>query len=282
MQPTDKFEPVDYLVIGHISVDVTTDGLRLGGTATYSALTALALGLRVGVVTSWADNLSLDPLAGIPVSNFPSDVSTTFENIETPKGRVQVLHHVAPRLEYFQVPEAWRKPLIVHLGPIAQEVEPALARSFPDSMVCLTPQGWLRAWDAEGHVHPTEWPEAAYVLPHATAAVISREDVRGCESCIEEMAASCHILVLTEGRSGSTVFWNGDVRHFPAQHVEEIDPVGAGDIYAASFFSRLYTTRDPWEAARFATLLGTYSVTRRRLDGIPTKEEIESCKVEIY
>ena len=45
-------EPVDYLVIGHVSQDLTPSGARLGGTASYSSLTAKALGLRVGVYTA--------------------------------------------------------------------------------------------------------------------------------------------------------------------------------------------------------------------------------------
>ena len=45
-------EPVDYLVIGHVAHDLTPEGPRLGGTVAYSALTARALGLRVGVVTA--------------------------------------------------------------------------------------------------------------------------------------------------------------------------------------------------------------------------------------
>ena len=36
-------EPVDYLVIGHVAHDLTPEGPRLGGTAAYSALTAMAL-----------------------------------------------------------------------------------------------------------------------------------------------------------------------------------------------------------------------------------------------
>ena len=61
----------------------------------------------------------------------------------------------------------------------------------------------------------------------------------------------------------------------------EVDPVGAGDIFAAAFFSRLYTTRDPWEAGRFATHLAAFSVTRRGLEGIPTPDEVQTCLTEI-
>jgi sugar/nucleoside kinase (ribokinase family) len=53
-------------------------------------------------------------------------------------------------------------------------------------------------------------------------------------------------------------------------------------VFAAAFFSRLFTTRDPWEAARFATQLGAISVTRPGLTGIPTAEEIEACMVEVF
>ena len=37
----------DYLLIGHIAHDVTPQGPRLGGTVSYGAYTAVALGLRV-------------------------------------------------------------------------------------------------------------------------------------------------------------------------------------------------------------------------------------------
>jgi sugar/nucleoside kinase (ribokinase family) len=63
--------------------------------------------------------------------------------------------------------------------------------------------------------------------------------------------------------------------------MEEVDPTGAGDIFAAAFFFRLHATRDPWEAARFATNLAALSVARVGLEGIPTAEEVQSCLIEI-
>ena len=109
------FEPVDYLMIGHITVDLSPNGSRLGGTATYSALTARAMGLRVGIVTSWGEEISSDPLNGIPIANFHTEKSSTFENILTAQGRVQYLYHNAPSIDYHLVPEVWRQAPIVHL-----------------------------------------------------------------------------------------------------------------------------------------------------------------------
>jgi len=145
-------EPINYLLIGHITRDLTPSGPRLGGTAVYSGLTATALGLRVGIVTSRGTELPLGELNRIPVINYPAENSTTFENIYTNTGRIQIVHTVASQLDYHIIPEPWRQAPIVHLGPIAQEVEPGLVRSFPASLVRVTPQGWLRTWNQAGHI----------------------------------------------------------------------------------------------------------------------------------
>jgi sugar/nucleoside kinase (ribokinase family) len=216
-------------------------------------------------------------LANIPVAGLHSQDNTTFENISTPTGRVQHLHHRAPGLDLSLVPEHWRNASIVHLAPVANEVDPGLARAFPNSLVGLTPQGWMRSWDDEGLVQFSDWPEAGYVLGPSNAAVLSIEDVHGDESYIEDFSSHVRILAVTEGALGSRVYWNGDVRRFRPPEMVEVESTGAGDIYAAAFFIRLQATRDPWEAGRFATQLAAFSVTRRGLEGIPTADEIQQC-----
>ncbi len=275
-------EPVDYLVIGHLTVDLTPQGKRLGGTAAYSALTARALGLKVGVVTVWGAEIPLGAMGDIPVVSFPSDQSTIFENRYADVARTQYLIQRADDIEYYHVPEPWRSARIVHLGPVAQEIGPGFSRNFPNAWIGVTPQGWLRQWDADGKVSPVEWPEAGYVLEQAGAAVISVDDVDENEDRIDEMAAFCRVLAVTESRLGARVYWNGDVRRFHPPNVEEVDPTGAGDIFAAAFFVRLFATRDPWEAGRYATHLSAISVTRPGLEGIPTQDEINACLVEVF
>jgi len=276
-----RYEPVDYLIIGHLANDLTPQGTRLGGTAAYSAMTAQALGLRVGVVTSWGSQSVPDLGPRISVVNYPSEHSTTFENISTPEGRIQFVHNLASNLSLNLIPDVWRSPSIVHLAPIAQEVDPTLVRNFPSAMIGVTPQGWLRTIDSQGRVNPCEWPESSFVLQKAGATVLSLEDIGGVEERLDELASSSRILVVTEAAEGSRAYWNGDVRRFRAPQVELVDDTGAGDIFAAAFFVRLYVTRDPWEAARFATQLSAYSVSRAGLESIPTDEEIEATTVEI-
>lgn len=277
----NPLEAIDYLIIGHLTVDLTPQGPRLGGSVSYSGLTARALGLRVGIVTSWADEILLGPLSAIPIINYPTEHSTTFQNNYTPQGREQTILHTASALDLYQVPEAWRNAPIVHLAPVAQEVEPNLARSFPAALVGVTPQGWMRSWDQNGRVRIAEWPEADFVLSRSAAAVMSIEDVGYDEDRVEEIATSCRVLAVTEADQGARLYWNGDVRRFRPPQVQEVDPTGAGDIFAAAFFSRLFITRDPWEATRFATYLSAMSVTRPGLEGIPTLQEIEEGLVQV-
>ncbi len=274
-------EPVDYLIFGVLTKDLTPNGPRMGGTASFSSLTARALGLRVGIITTCSNDLDFSQLNGIQIINKYSDTTATFENVYTATGRIQFCYSQAGILEPVLIPEAWKNTPIVHLGPLVNEIHPSLSTAFPNSLIGLTPQGWLRTWDEKGRVYPTEWLEYRYVMGNSDIAVISVEDVQGDEERIEEMASAIKIFVVTEGANGSRVFWNGDVRHFTPPKMVELDATGAGDIFAAAYFFRYLATKDPWEAARFATHLAAYSVTRAGLNSIPTREEIQNCLVEV-
>jgi len=273
--------PVDYLVIGHVARDLTPDGPVLGGTVAYSALTAHALGLRVGIVTAAGSDVSLEPLNGIPLISIESESSTTYENIYSENGRVQYLRAQASRIDLERVPEAWKSASIIHLGPIADEVNSVLPKGFSPNLLGLTPQGWMRQWDSNGLVSPREWTGSEAALAQAGAVVLSIEDVNGDGELIEQMSGQTKILVVTEGAAGAVLYWNGDRRRFRAPAVKEADATGAGDIFATAFFVRLLNTRDPWEATRFATLVASHSVERAGLDGIPTPLEIEQSAMVV-
>lgn len=282
MDAITKLVPIDYLVIGHISCDFSDNGKTLGGTASYASLTAKAIGLNVGIITSWGGEIPLNPLHGIAIINLPAKASTTFENIYSKRGRKQILHNVAAQLDETLIPESWLNTPIVHLGPIAREVHPDLITLFPNSLVGVTPQGWYRTWDELGNVKLSPWVEASKFLPRADVTIISTEDVDENEEIIEDLAGICPILIVTEGYCGARVYWHGDVRRFNAPKVIEENATGAGDIFAASFFIRYHKTKNPWEAARFANQIASQSVTRTGLDSIPKKKEIKLASSEVF
>ena len=50
----------DFLAIGVVTKDISPEGYTIGGAVTYSALTALRMGLSPAVVTSAASDLDFD------------------------------------------------------------------------------------------------------------------------------------------------------------------------------------------------------------------------------
>jgi len=267
----------DYLVIGHLSQDMTPEGPRPGGTAAYAARTARAFGLRAAIATAChAADLPANALEGIAVHCIPSAATTTFALETTPRGRRLHLRARAASLGWEAIPEGWRRAPIVHLAPIAGELPADLAGRFPGRFVGITPQGWLRAWNADGTIRPAPWPEAEAVLSHATAAVLSLEDLGNDESRIPALAALVPVLVVTRGAAGATLHWQGETHTIAAPPTQAVDATGAGDIFAAAFFIRLYHTRDPLAAARLAAHTASLSVQRRGLASTLSPAEIRT------
>jgi sugar/nucleoside kinase (ribokinase family) len=254
--------PPDYLLIGHVSQDLTPAGVVPGGTVVYAGQTAVALDCQTAVLTSAAADFSLEPvLPGMAVALVESAQTTVFTNIYAADGRRQIVHSVAERLTANHVPATWLQASIVHLAPIANEIDPDVIHLFSHSLVGLTPQGWLRQWGADGRVRQVEWPAAREVLGLATAVVVSEEDLPGPD--LEQYRQWSRLLVVTRGSAGCTVHYQAESRHISAPAVAEVNATGAGDIFAAAFFIRLHQTGgDPWLAAEFANALAAQSVTQ--------------------
>jgi sugar/nucleoside kinase (ribokinase family) len=269
---------LDYLVVGHVTRDVVTDGsFRLGGTVCYAARTARACGCRVGVVTSASTELDLAPvLDGVLVARSPASATTTFENIYVNGGRVQMLHAVADVLQPESIPPGWRTS-VVHLGPVAQECSPQLLDAVGDAFLGLTPQGWMRRWDQSGQVSYRDWQQPEELLARADAVILSETDVPD-RAMLAHYASCTRLLVVTQGAAGCTVYAQGVVRSFPAAARREVDPTGAGDVFAAAFFYWMQRESDPWQAARFANCVAANSVTRVGLAGTPSTEEVDRCR----
>jgi 1D-myo-inositol 3-kinase len=272
--------PPDYLVIGHVTRDLIAGSeSRVGGTATYAALAADRLGQRVAVLTS------MDPAwplfrsyPSIDVACRPSANTTTFENIYTAGARRQYIRSVASALTPADLPAVWQQAKIVHLGPVSQEVSPTLVHCFANALVGVTPQGWMRRWDSDGLVLPTEWESADVVLRGADVVVLSLEDVGRDRDRLSSYIRQARLLVLTLGRQGAIVYQQGREQRVPAYLVEETDPTGAGDVFAAAYLIRLEATRDAIEAARFANCAASFVVEAAGATNMPSVEQVE-CRL---
>ena len=281
--PSSTIQPPTYLMLGHITRDKISNKAILGGTASYSALTAHRLKQNVAIITSFGPDLpALDPLADISIKHTEHLHSTTFENIYFNGHRRQKWHSSAKEITYNDVPPTWRNPPIVHFGPIAQEVSPTLCQQFPQSLVCATVQGWLRDTDAEANVIYSPNPNLIAGLQHVDILVVSLADAQGNRQALDKLLNQVKIGVETVGSDGCFVYYQGRKIHIPVEPEDEVDPTGAGDIFAAAFFIRYQETQDPLEAGRFANACASLSLRKLGLDGIPTLDEVKAHKVLLY
>jgi sugar/nucleoside kinase (ribokinase family) len=281
MHPAD----VDILLIGHVTRDLLGEALDgpylLGGTVSFAAVTALRLGRRPTVITRAAADTDFSELPkGVDLHLLLSPVTTTFANVYTPAGRVQHCYTPAAAITAADIPVALRRPSAVLLGPLVDEIGPDVAELFaPPTLVTAGPQGWMRRWDETGRVFSKPWATAHEILPHLDVLVLSLEDIdfnlKRLDPFFEQMA----LVVLTEYRDGSTLYLRKEsgAMHsikIPPRPAHEVDPTGAGDVFATAFMIRLQETGDPVHAARFANVTASYGVEAVGVAGVPTREQV--------
>lgn len=263
----DASEKIDYLAVGHICHDVAPDGFAIGGAAAYAGGLASAFGCRTAVVTSSAaeDNWR-SQLPEVMIHKIPADKTTVFENVYTPFGRVQTIHSVAEKIQKGDIPANWRQASIVHVAPIANEVDPEVVSLFTNSVVGVAPQGWMRRWEDNGRVIHVELPDAERIFRQATVVFISEEDLFD-SRILEDYRHWARLLVMTEGSKGCTIFIDHETYRFPGTPVPVVDTTGAGDIFATAFLIRYHQTGGSFmEAARFANNVAAHSIRYHSLE----------------
>ena len=273
--------PVDYLAIGHVTHDVLPDASHVvGGTVSYAALTAAALRRTVGVLTSAGEDFDFSVFNGsVTIACDRAPHTTTFTNTYVNGSRHQQVHGLANPLGCDSVPDEWLQPSVVHIGPVIEECDHALITLFDEgTFVGVTPQGWMRSQNGHGRVLPHAWHVRASLLERVSAVVFSLDDIQGDWQVATQLARQTRLLVVTMGRRGGVVFADGKPTPFPALLVDEADPTGAGDIFAAAFFSTVASGIRPIDAANFAACLASRSVAREGPDSVPGDEDVVVCE----
>ena len=140
----------------------------------------------------------------------------------------------------------------------------------------VSPQGWMRQWDEQGHVSAREWEDAPEVLAHADAVIMSEEDISPFPEVLDEYVKLAKAVVLTRGERGATLFHNGQAVDFPAFPTRAVDPTGAGDVFALAFLRELHRTGDLHKASIFANCTASFVVEKPGTEGIPDLDRVLS------
>ena len=268
-----------YLLVGNVTKDLLPDNkFTTGGTVTYASVVVKNLGWQPVIVTAAARDFTPPAyLADVDWRIIPSPHTLTFRNEYDAHGnRRQTIGPVGGTIHPTDIPTDCRQAAIVHLCPLGQELEPDITTIFGDSLLAATPQGWLRQWDERGTVSLGDWKGADEILPELQTAVISLEDVEGNWSIAENWAAKTPTLIVTLGEQGAAIFHQGQQLVVPPRPSQPIDPTGAGDVFAAAFFVRLYETGNLWQSVRFANVTASMAIERSGPEGAPYRDEVEA------
>jgi 1D-myo-inositol 3-kinase len=279
---TSRKEPVDFVAIGHVTLDQTPRGTRPGGAAYYTAMTAHRLGLRVGLLTSFGPDFPRDAIpTGIEVVNVPAERTTTFRigqgriGQARPTRELAVLARAAD-LEAAALPEAWQDATLGALAPVTGEVDPSFAPAFPETSLVALPQGWMRQRGKGGILTPQPWEDADVVLPRVQALVVSHEDVEPFEKDAFEWFQQVPFGAVTRGPDGAILFVNGERYGVEADRVVAVDETGAGDVFAAALLIAYNRDGNAWDAAVTAACCAAASVEADGAAGIPDRDGLEA------
>ncbi|WP_437965656.1 PfkB family carbohydrate kinase [Sorangium sp. So ce260] len=281
----EEMSDPDILLIGHVTCDLLgadpQGGHRLGGAVSFAAVTSARLGRAPTVITRAAPSTDLSGLpAEAEVVVLPSPATTTFANVYTEQGRVQTCHARALPITSRDIDVRLRRPRAALLGPLVGEIDPDVAGIFDDAtLVAAAPQGWMRRWDDAGRVYGKRWDDAEEILPWLDAVVLSQEDIEHDLSRLEPIFERVPLVVVTESRDGCTLYRCPDSgaiveTKIPPRPAREVDPTGAGDVFAAAFMIRLEETGDPVQSARFANITASFGVEHVGMAGIPGRATI--------
>jgi sugar/nucleoside kinase (ribokinase family) len=171
------------------------------------------------------------------------------------------VHDLATKLTYDDIPIGWTDAPLVHLAPLVEEVPPDIVHQFPNSTVMLTPQGWLRQWDDQGRVSFKRWFDED-VLRAVDIIVFSKPDIADAPEMEQAFARVVKHCLVTDGANGGVYYYEGEPRPYFAQPAQEIDPTGAGDVFATALLASLPFLDHNMDAAiSVAAHLAAVSVT---------------------
>ncbi len=286
--PTRRAGGLDAVCVGESMAMITpVDARRLaerpaltldvGGAESNVACGLAALGHR----TAWLSRVGADPFGeqivhsvaarGVDVSAVETDpVRRTGVYFKDPgPAGTRVYYYRAGSAASAMGPATRRWPglrecRLVHLSGITPALSPSCAELVDDLVVRRRAGAPLVSFDV--NYRPGLWPvaEAAPVLRRLARAAdivfVGRDEAEtlwqaGTPDAIRGLLDSVPLLVVKDAARAAWSFGDGGTVVVPARRVAVVEPVGAGDAFAAGFLSALLDGRPPQTRLRMGHLL---------------------------
>lgn len=253
--------PPELVSLGHVSWDVFPDTAmpRMpGGAAAYATVLARHMGVGSAIVTAAAGDYPIDEVAPPELrAVIQSDDTTTFESRHDLNGvRTQRLMSRASIITSDIIPDEWREPDVLFVGPLDRELPLDCADWFRPRLSCVVPQGWCRSWTDPLPSDVVVTPKVPEGFTEGWDICVISEHETTAEGLAGWLAVADYVVV-TRGQRGATLYERGSSRgkHVPAAgNVPNVgrDETGAGDVFAAAMVIGMANGRAALEAAESA------------------------------
>ncbi|NCG35790.1 MAG: hypothetical protein GWO78_07380 [Dehalococcoidales bacterium] len=263
------------LVIGNPSIDILDGNIyQPGGPVTFVANTLSLMGCeKIKVISSFGKDYS--------IRNFDSKIITTVNNMNSTTKfntfykdslRIQILESKASVLDLNSIVEKKIHSDLVFFTPVMDEIKipdaNKIVNSNRDTFFISLPQGWIRKNNNKKISHDFSIIKS---LPFFNIIFFSEEEVSSAKITINELIDLAKILVITNGKHGSTIYYNKQILRIDAQITNPIDTLGAGDIYAAVFSTIYFKTKNLIIAGEKASKIASKSTEYEGLKSINSK-----------
>ena len=266
----------DVCVIGHVTKEIIRiNGKKrrlLGGVAYYTAIALNRLGLKIKVITRYAeiDRDINDVFTGenLDLVNRGSGRTTEFENIysDNMETRIQKIKAKADPFIISDVLDVRAK--IFHIGPLLRE---DFSLEFISSLshigkISLDIQGFFRKikdgmviQEGDGRAEILKYVSILKADEFEAKAIVKEKDISFAAMSIAEYGVE--EVIITRGEKGSLVCKDKKIISFPAIPPKKIvDVTGAGDTYMAGYLFQRLKSENVVKAAEFAVATATMKI----------------------
>jgi sugar/nucleoside kinase (ribokinase family) len=276
--------PIDLVVIGHVgsATDRTPQGTAIytGGSGFAAAFAASALLDRgVGLVAQVGQDFDLAGLRLLPidmqgVTVRPGTTATFFIN-QFKNGSLEFRSDlgVAAEPDFKEFPAPYFRARYVHLGTAPPRQQMAWLGFLRD-------HGY-RAQISVDMFEPfvaTEADTCRQICDHADLIFLNEAEYRALYHAGPPPSAP---MLLKHGRAGVEFLADGARHRVPAPPVDEVDPIGAGEILAGAFLALRARGLAADRALSFAVAVAARSVTEFGVAGPRVTRELNRVREEL-
>lgn len=274
------------VVVGHITLDEYDGRLVPGGSAYYCSRTYLELGASVKLISTVGEDFQFTEIFN-DLDTFVKRIgqTTRFKNIYKKNSiRQQISIAQAEPIRPDSIPDDFKECDVLHLAPVLGEIDLNWWLSLVKAkVVAVGLQGWLRRIDDSKIVLPQICEISDDELGKLGLVCLSEGDIHGQSELLDRIVRLVPTVALTYGENGYDIYKDGIKSSYGVFNTVEIDPTGAGDVFASGFFYGIASGKSELEAGCLGAGLASViieelggSALSRISEGILRGKQIES------